>query len=323
VGKGTTFHFTACFGVRETPVGAAKHVERGDLDGLRTLIVDDNAVNRRILCEMLTNWRMKPTVVESGTAALDEMRRAAKANRPFPLILLDAVMPEMNGFDLAEKIKEQPELASATVMMLSSAMPVGAVARCGELGVASLLTKPVAQSDLLDAITLAMQTVPADQSSSPADARASIGLSNLRILLAEDNVVNRAVATGILKKQGHALSHAENGREALKAMTNESFDLVFMDVQMPEMDGLDATRRIRELERERGGHTPIVAMTAHAMAGDRERCLEAGMDGYVSKPLKKEDLLDAIRDFAERCMRDAASAPPIRSPSGGTSATTG
>jgi len=297
VGKGTKFHFTARFPVRQTPVGARKEIEPGDLDGLRTLIVDDNAVNCRILSEMLTNWRMKPTVVESGSAALDEMRRAAKADQPFPLILLDAVMPEMDGFDLAEKIKTQPELASATVMMLSSAMPVGAVARCGELGVASLLTKPVAQSDLLDAILIAMHVAPAAQPPSPADVEMPVERLDLRILLAEDNVVNRAVATGILEKHGYALTHAENGREAVEAMTNGDFDLVFMDVQMPEMDGLNATRRIREIEQEKGGHTPIVAMTAHAMAGDRERCLDAGMDGYVSKPIRREDLLGAIREF--------------------------
>jgi PAS domain S-box-containing protein len=298
VGKGTTFYFTACFGICKTPLSAVKEIDRSNLDGLRALIVDDNAVTGRILREMLTNWRMKPTVVESGAAALDEMRRAAEADQPFPLILLDAVMPEMDGFDLLEKIEEQPELASATVMMLSSAMPVGAVARCGELGVASMLTKPVAQSHLLDAIVLAMRSVPEDQPSSPAPAPNAAKLSNFRILLAEDNVINRAVATGILEKQGHTLSQAENGREAVAAVTNGNFDLVFMDVQMPEMDGLQATRRIREIERERGGHTRIIAMTAHAMAGDRERCLEAGMDGYISKPVKKEDLLNALRNLS-------------------------
>jgi len=241
---------------------------------------------------------MKPTIVESASAALEEMRRAAEAQQPFPLVLVDAVMPEMDGFDLAETIKEHPELASATVMMLSSAMPAGTAARCRELGVASLLTKPVAQSDLLDAILLAIDEAPAPQPPLLGGPQIPLRKSNLRILLAEDSVINRAVATGILEKQGHTLSHAENGIEAVEAVLNGNFDLVLMDVQMPEMDGLDATRRIREAEGERGRHTPIIAMTAHAMAGDRERCLEAGMDGYLSKPVKKDDLLNAVRDFA-------------------------
>jgi len=314
LGKGTTFHFTARFGVRQTPIGLAKQIEPGNLDGLRVLIVDDNAINCRILREMLTNWRMNPTVVESGPAALEEMLRAAKADQPFPLILLDALMPGTDGFAVAEKIKEHPELASATVMMLSSAMLTSAVVRCDDLGVTGLLTKPVTQSDLLDAILLAISKAPNERRRASEEIPPLQLTSGLRILLAEDNVVNRAVATGILQKQGHTLLHAGNGREAVDVMKNQNVDLIFMDIQMPEMDGLNATRRIREMQRQSGQHTPIVAMTAHAMAGDRERCLAAGMDGYVSKPIKKEELIEANDNFTGNgydAGRDNAAATPV------------
>jgi two-component system sensor histidine kinase/response regulator len=298
VGEGTVFHFTARFGVHSTVLQTNPQADPRDLEGLRALVVDDNAVNRRILREMLVNWRMNPTLVESGQAGLDEMLRAAKADSAYQLVLLDAMMPEMDGFALAEKIHEQPELADATVMMLSSSMPAGSAARCGALGIAGLLTKPVTQSELLDAILTAI----AKSSSSILDPGTRTRTRDqeeenpraLRILLAEDNLINRAVATGILEKQGHVLVHAANGREAVEAFSDGAFDLILMDVQMPEMDGFEATRRIRELEEVTGGHITIVAMTAHAMAGDRERCLAAGMDDYLSKPLRKEDLRRAL-----------------------------
>ena len=296
VGEGTTFHFTACLPAQATPAPIVAHAELRDLAGLRALVVDDNEVNRRILREMLGNWRMNPTLVESGQAGLDEMLRAAKGESAYQLVLIDAVMPEMDGFALAEKIKDQPELADATVMMLSSAMAAGSTARCAALGIASSLTKPVTQSDLLDAILVAVGRGQEGNSNNlDADMVGTNPIGScLRILVAEDNVINRAVATGILKKAGHVLVHASNGREAVEALKDGSFDLILMDVQMPEMDGLEATRQIRELEETTGDRMRIVAMTAHAMAGDRERCLAAGMDDYVSKPLRKEDLLRAL-----------------------------
>ncbi|MEN3369998.1 MAG: hypothetical protein V7609_2141 [Verrucomicrobiota bacterium] len=313
-GQGATFHFTARLGVRHTPAPSVKHAETNDLTGLRTLVVDDNSVNRRILHEMLLNWRTSPTLVESGPKGLEEMLRAAKSGSAYQLVLLDAVMPEMDGFLLAEKIKEQPELADATVMMLSSAMPAGSATRCGALGITSWLTKPVTQSELLDSILLAISKSSSSSSSilNPTTTRREEDEEHspraLRILVAEDNLVNRAVATGVLKKQGHELVHASNGREAVEAFRNGRFDLILMDVQMPEMDGFEATRQIRELEETTGGDMRIVAMTAHAMAGDRERCLAAGMDDYVSKPLRKEDLLRALEgsSVAEDCDRTEA-----------------
>ncbi|MEY2585211.1 MAG: hypothetical protein QOD80_1237, partial [Verrucomicrobiota bacterium] len=296
VGEGTTFHFTAHLGVRAA-LSPAKHVEPHDLQGLRALVVDDNAVNRRMLSAMLLNWRMKPTVVASGAGALEEMTRAANADAAYEVVLLDAMMPEMDGFALAEKINEQPALADATVMMLSSAMPAGTAERCSALGVAGWLSKPITQSELLDAILIAVSRDKEDGGSRDAQTQVpetgGAG-SGLRILVAEDNLINRAVATGILEKAGHVLVHGANGREAVEAFSHGAFDLILMDVQMPEMDGFEATRRIRELEEATGGHIKIAAMTAHAMAGDRERCLAAGMDDYVSKPLRKEDLLRTV-----------------------------
>ncbi|MEA3207368.1 MAG: hypothetical protein QOE70_425 [Chthoniobacter sp.] len=290
VGAGTTFHFTALLSARPTLAPNVRQVDPRPLAGRRVLVVDDNVENRRILGAMLAHWRMQPSVVASGEAALVELVRAAHAGTPFPLVLLDGMMPGMDGFMVAEKIRALAEFSGATVMMLPAAMPAGAVARCGELGVASHLTKPVSQAELLDAILIAIDGAaePKPAAEAAPVVRAARGL---RILLAEDNAINRALAAGLLEKRGHSLVHAANGQEAVAAAARELFDLIFMDVQMPEMDGLEATRRIRTAEQQTGFHTPIVAMTAHAMAGDRERCLGAGMDDYLSKPLQKAELL--------------------------------
>ncbi|MEA3212748.1 MAG: two-component system, sensor histidine kinase and response regulator [Chthoniobacter sp.] len=319
-GEGTTFHFTVHLPVRHTPALNVRHADARQLNGLRVLVVDDNAVNRRILRGMLTNWQMQPAVVASGAAAIVEMLRAAHAGTPFPLVILDGMMPGMDGFMVAEKIREHAELNGVTVMMLSSAMPGGAAARCSELGVASYLTKPVSQSELLDAILIAIGgAVEIASEADPAPVVQAAG--GLRILLAEDNVINRTVAAAILKKGGHSLVHAANGREAVEAAAREAFDLIFMDVQMPEMDGFEATRLIRASEQESGQAVPIVAMTAHAMAGDRERCLAAGMDDYLSKPLQKAELLalldrvrarkTSIQPAVERTREPSASTPTL------------
>jgi PAS domain S-box-containing protein len=316
IGQGTAFHFTAWLGVRDTPAPTAKLADPRDLAGLRALVVDDNAVNRRVLREMLVNWRMSPTLVESGQAGLDEMLRAARSHSAYQLVLLDATMPAMDGFALAEKIKDQPELADATVMMmLSSAMPAGSAERCRVLGIADLLTKPITQSELLDAILMAVNAGEGNSRDlNTGLSQIKPAASGLHILVAEDNLVNRAIATGILHKEGHVLVHAANGREAVEAFNDGFFDLILMDVQMPEMDGFEATGRIRELEEATGRHTTIVAMTAHAMAGDRERCLAAGMDDYVSKPLRKEDLLRAVQGAAMEADGDETDSSAGRGP---------
>ena len=305
VGKGSAFHFTARFGVQ---TGATAKPSSGQVyvKGLAVLVVDDNATNRRILEEMLTNWGMKPTVVDSGRAALAEMERAAVSGEPIPLALLDAMMPEMDGFELAEQIKQHPELSGATIMMLSSAGQRGDAARCRELGIARYLTKPIKQSNLLDAILTVLHTSSAETQGPSQRSQQSVPTSSrrLRILLAEDNAVNQRLAVKLLEKRGHILVVAGNGKEALAALARETFDLILMDVQMPEMDGFAATKAIRE--REALAHPtpdshaqtcfriPIVAMTAHAMKGYRECCLEAGMDAYVSKPLNPQQLFEVI-----------------------------
>ena len=266
--------------------------------GLRVLVVDDNATNRRIFHEILLNWEMIPLLTTSAQEAMIEAERAADANCSFDLVLVDAMMPQTDGFMLAKQLQDAPRTANAPIIMLSSGLRPGDDVLAQAAGISTLLTKPVQQSVLLDAIQNAIerkadtsttvQTLPEILPSWKPASRA------LRILVAEDNIINRAVATGILEKQGHSLVHAANGREALRAFKDATFDLILMDVQMPEMDGLEATRRIREIEQSNGHRTPIVAMTAHVMTGDRERCLAAGMDDYVSKPLRKEEILKLL-----------------------------
>ena len=288
---GTTFHFTAWLAKSEAPLAEVIAINAAQLTGMQALIVDDNAVNCRILEEMLRNWGMQPTAVHSAAAALGQMRSAAAAGRAFPLVLLDAMMPEMDGFALAQQIRREPHLAQATVLMLTSAMRSGEGTRATDLGVHSVLTKPVMQSELRAAILQALTgNVLAIRDRSVAEAGGvAVTPKALHILVVEDNAINRAVAAGILARKGHTLVHASNGLQAVDEFNSQVFDIILMDIQMPEMDGFEATARIREIE-STGEHTPIVAMTAHAMAGDRERCLAAGMDDYLSKPIRPEDL---------------------------------
>ena len=298
-GQGSTFHFTARLRV-QTVVAAPLPRTEVNIQGLPVLVVDDNATHRRILEEVLTNWRMKPTLADSGEAALREMKRAADAGVPFSLVLLDAKMPGMTGFELASEIQQHPELARATVMMLSAADKPAEGPHWRDLGLAAYLTKPIKQSDLLDTImnTLgASAALTETDSGSPAPALAT-GPRPLRLLLAEDNAVNQRLAVRLLEKHGHSVFVAHNGKEALAALQREPFDAVLMDVQMPEMDGFEATAAIRAGEQRTPVHQPIIAMTAHAMKGDRERCLEAGMDGYVSKPLQISELLAVLDNLA-------------------------
>jgi CheY-like chemotaxis protein len=294
VGEGATFHFTAPLPVRNAPAPGANEIDPQHLAGTRVMVVDKNPVNRRIVGDMLASWQMRPTLIATASAALDELSRAARNGSPFGLVILDSAMPGTDGFALAEMIRMRPGLCGARVMMLSAAMPPGAAARCTELGIAGLLTKPVAQADLLDAIVAAKSGLAAEKKRAPAASAPIRTSQGLRILLAEDNLINRALATGILEKRGHQLVHATNGCEAVSAAKDESIDLIFMDVQMPEMDGFEATRRIREEQSVTGRRTPIVAMTAHAMASDRERCLAAGMDDYLSKPLRKAEIMEVL-----------------------------
>jgi CheY-like chemotaxis protein len=312
VGRGSTFHFTAVF--RRSTKPSSIPLEAASLDGLPVLVVDDNATNRRILQEMLTNWRMKPTVVASGREALAALDKAARAGSPYALVLLDGMMPEMDGFELAARIKEQPGLVGAALMMLSSADRKEDSARCRQLGVSAYLVKPIRQSDLLDAIVTTLHShLPAGDGRSVADRPAAqLASKRLRLLLAEDNPVNQRLAVRLLEKRGHEVTVVNSGRQAVTAALEQSFDAILMDVQMPEMDGFEATAAIRQREKSSGTHRTIIAMTAHAMKGDRERCLQADMDGYVSKPLQPDALYAAVEgETAAPGARPAPVAAPV------------
>jgi two-component system sensor histidine kinase/response regulator len=235
---------------------------------------------------------------------LKSLSEAQEAGIPFALILMDMHMPEMDGFELIERIRQRPGCSAATIMMLTSAGHRGDAARCKELGVAAYLLKPIRQSELREAIALVLGAreqkgaIPLITRYSLHDAREPA--ASLRILLAEDNPVNQRLATRLLEKRGHSVVVAANGRQALTAFEKERFDLVFMDVQMPVMDGLEATVAIRVKERTSGSRTPIVALTAHAMKGDREKCLEAGMDGYLTKPIRPQELDELLQSYLPR-----------------------
>jgi signal transduction histidine kinase/DNA-binding response OmpR family regulator/HPt (histidine-containing phosphotransfer) domain-containing protein len=295
-GKGSTFHFTAHFAVAEGKAQSASPALATELKGLSVLVVDDNGTNRRILCEMTRGWGMRPCAAESGASALADLETAQQEGNSFRLVLIDGNMPVMDGFELAEKIQRRTLRdgeAEAPVLMLTSGGQPGEANRCKQLGISAYLLKPVLKADLLAAILTALSQRQMEMSASPAlVTRHTLRESarKLRILVAEDNAVNQAVIMRVLQKMGHTPVLAQNGKEALAFASTEKFDLVFMDVQMPEMDGLAATAAIREGEKNSGTHLPIFAMTAHAMKGDRELCLESGMDGYITKPVRFSDV---------------------------------
>jgi two-component system sensor histidine kinase/response regulator len=295
-GKGSRFNFTARLALCDLPQPDRITPKRGALRGTRTLIVDDNATNRRIVEEVLTNWELLPISCASAAEAIDLLRQGFRQGRPFELLLSDVNMPETDGFALLEQVRRDPSLGDITVILLTSADQPQDAARGERLRVAQRLMKPIKQSELFDAIVAALGISTTD---SPADvptaAPTNGGTRPLRILLAEDSLVNQRLAVGLLERHGHRITIANNGLEACAQLDSGSFDVVLMDVQMPELDGLAATRRIRERERLAGGHVPIIAMTAHALKGDRERCLEAGMDEYVSKPVRERQVLAALR----------------------------
>jgi two-component system sensor histidine kinase/response regulator len=302
-GQGSTFHFTATFAVPATAGGKAPMPEPDALHGLPVLVVDDNTSNRRILYQMLVRWQMKPVLAEGGTKALDILRRHARSGDRIPLVLLDSKMPDMDGFTLARRIQEDPALAGAQVMMLSS-MDLG-YARPELRQTGHYLVKPVTRANLLSAILKVLGEGPQrlvgsrGENSTRRPVRAATG-QPLRILLAEDNIVNQKVGARLLEKQGHLVEVRANGLEAVTACTREAFDLVFMDVQMPVMNGYDATQAIRAAELGTDRHTPIVALTAHAMTSDREICLQAGMDDFLAKPIHPEELVAVLARWGKR-----------------------
>jgi two-component system, sensor histidine kinase and response regulator len=307
--RGSTFHFTARFEVQQPGMENLPSRWR-TLTDLPVLIVDDNATNRRILEEVFTNWRMRPVAVEGGVAALATLEKSMRTDQPFAVVLLDGHMPDMDGFAVAERISEDRRYAGTKLVMLTSAGQPEDVARCRKLGISAYLTKPIKQSELFDVIVSAIGQPVKERASTPKRRKRSRpALRKLQVLVAEDNQVNQLVATRIFEKLGHQVTVVNNGREALAAVHAGKFDLIAMDVQMPEMDGLDATRAIRAVERAAGTHIPIIAMTAHAMKGDRERCLAAGMDGYTSKPIRIRDLEQAIAQLISPINSASVSVP--------------
>lgn len=300
VGKGSIFHFTAEFKLQQG-VTAQPAAGPGSLQGLSALIVDDNQTNRLILEEMLVGWGMNAVSIDRGALALEALERAAAAGEPFPFVLLDIMMPEVDGFLVAEEIRRRPHLADTLIIVLSSAGRPDDMARIQELGIEHFLTKPVKQSDVLNAILFALEPDVEEPVGAADINRTAAGrpFRSRHILLAEDGPVNQKVAVLMLESRGHTVVVANNGREAVDAVEREQFELILMDIQMPEMDGFEATRVIRAREKESGGHIPILAMTAHAMKGDRERCLDAGMDGYLSKPIRAETLHEAVESATQ------------------------
>ena len=292
-GEGTTITFDAHFDVAPESQPAPPVPSAEDLQGMPILIIDDNATNRRILSELTRQWKMKPQVCDSGESGLAELTRAASEGNPYRLLLLDEQMPGMDGMEVLERIRRNPMLQSAVIMMLTSSDQVKSAARCRQMGVETYLTKPISASDLLGSIRLAIGVhTPASMVTVPAAGISASSLS-LRILLAEDNLVNQKVAMGMLAKMGHRITLARNGLEALEQWRRSDFDLILMDVQMPEMNGLQATTQIRR-EEAIGVHVPIVAMTASAMSEDRDRCLAAGMDDFISKPVSYQVIEEMI-----------------------------
>jgi PAS domain S-box-containing protein len=296
-GVGSTFSFTAQLALADAPRPAIGPV---DLRGLPVLIIDDNATNRRILVELTRQWGMQPADADSGPAGLRELEEAAAKGRPYRLIVLDEQMPGMGGLEVIQRIREHRSLRGATILMLTSSDQTSSAARCRQLGVDTYLIKPVKPAELLAMMRRAVGAPLSDSGTRKAAPMPQASGSGLFILVAEDNFVNQKLTLAMLERLGHSAILVSNGEEAVARWCEGGIDLILMDVQMPKLDGFDATRRIRYREVTAGGHIPVIAMTAHAMSGDRERCLEAGMDDYVSKPVTRAALEQVVARFAKR-----------------------
>jgi PAS domain S-box-containing protein len=298
-GAGTKFHFTVPLVPAAEPVKTGEGARSGLLHRVKVLLVDDNCTNRRILESMLQRWGMLPKSVESGAEAISELLRAFASGEQYALIISDVLMPGMDGFAFVERVRQEPKLSTAKIMMLTSAGQRGDAARCEQLGISAYAMKPVRQSELQNVI---LWLLDEKDSVAPLITRYSIANDQnaavcLRILVAEDNAVNQKLVARLLEKRGHCVKVVANGLEALDALELGTYDLVLMDMQMPEMDGFEATVEVRKREKQTGLHTPIVALTAHAMKGDRERCLAAGMDGYLSKPIRAQELNELLDNY--------------------------
>jgi len=302
-GIGSAFHFTVelADGARVAASSPTERQRPRTLKGARVLVVDDNRTNRRILEGLLTNWGMSPTLASDGEKALAALEEAREKGQPFQLILTDMHMPKMNGLELIERLQSDESSRTAAIMMLTSGGHRHDAERCEQLGVGAYLLKPIRQAELREAILRILGTFtersPARMITSPILAETRPESSYLEILLAEDNEVNRKLATRLLEKRGHSVDVATNGREALEALHARAYDVVLMDVQMPEMDGVAATAALRAAEAETGRHQPVIAMTALVMKGDRERCMAVGMDGYLAKPIHAQELDEVLEKY--------------------------
>jgi PAS domain S-box-containing protein len=298
-GVETEFHFTLPLVLAAEPVKTGPGERFDLLRGVKVLIVDDNGTNRRILEMLVKRWGMLPKSVEGGAEGIVELLAASATGKLYELIICDVLMPGMDGFSFVERVRQEPKLSTAKIMMLTSAGRRGDAARCEELGISAYAMKPVRQSELQDVISrlLGEKEVAGPLITRYSIANAQNAAVSLRVLVAEDNAVNQKLVARLLEKRGHNVKVVANGREALEALDQATYDLVLMDMQMPEMDGFEATGELRKREKQTGLHTPIVALTAHAMKGDRERCLEAGMDGYLSKPIRAQELDDLLGNY--------------------------
>ena len=296
VGKGSQFHFTTRLQETSQEPPMRRVASPADVRGTRVLIVDDNATNRLILEEMVRSWGMLPVAVENAGDAMRAIQQGRTGQEAFRLVLSDVNMPGEDGFALTQRIRQSAGPDEITVILLTSGARPEDIKRGKAMGVAAHLMKPVKQSELLDTIATSLGLSLSDDAS-PADGSPVADTSQpLRILVAEDSILNQKLALSLLQKYGHTVTIANNGKEAVSAVTSQPFDVVLMDVEMPDMDGLEATATIRAWERSKGKHVTIIAMTAHAMKSHREQCLEAGMDDYVSKPVRAKKLFDKLKE---------------------------
>jgi len=310
-GRGSTFHFTTRFALQDEIALEPAPIAVDALRDLPVLVVDDNQTNRAILLQMFRNWGMNPTAVAGGIAALAALKAAAAGGRPVPLVLLDVQMPEMDGFTVAELIRQEPMLDGTLLVLLTSSGQMGDGARCRQLQVAGYLTTPVTGADLAEVVRSVLAGARGTEPRLITRHTLREGQARYHVLLAEDNEVNRMLAGKLLTKRGHTFVAVGDGREACAALeAGGEFDVVLMDVQMPVMDGFEATAAIRAREAKHGGHLPIVALTAHAMKGDLERCLAAGMDAYVSKPIRAAELYELIDRLVQPAREDASDDEP-------------
>ncbi len=317
VNQGTVFHLVLPFQLGDDRQTPADESLLETLRELPILVVDDNATHREILGEMLSDWGLRPRMVANGAQALQELEGASSQGKPFRVVLCDRQLPEMDGLMLAQRIREHPDLTETAMVMMTSGFRAEDHDRSKSLGISAFLMKPVRQSRLLDAIAKTARKSPPTAGTlpevQPTLARPKQAVRPLSILVAEDGLVNQKVMVGLLEGRGHQVLIANDGSEVLEILLTQEVDLVLMDVQMPKMDGFEATRAIRDHEAKAGGHVPIVAMTAHAMEGDRERCLAAGMDDYIAKPIRSSQLFSTIASIVGVADDEESESESVRS----------